>query len=146
MPNFQATFCIRILEQEHFCVQVVAALSLFYISSHLTCILGASNRGRWSFGWVGIGAGILFGAFDRYVCHLFVISLAIIAPEVNGVVFSSLALLQARAAHECAYCASMPHGNELARNGTMWRLHMSTSARKRANNPNNSLYLHCTIM
>ncbi len=80
------------------------------------------------------------------MCHVVVISLAIIAHLVNGVVFSPIALFQARAAHESAYCASLSHENELARNSTSWRLHMSTSAQKRAADANKALDLHCTIM
>jgi hypothetical protein len=80
------------------------------------------------------------------VCHVVVVSLAIIAHLVNGVVFSPLALFQAQAAHESADCASMPHGNELARNSTSWHLHMSTSEQKRGNNANVMTDLHHTIM
>ncbi len=80
------------------------------------------------------------------MCHAVVISLAIIAHLVNGVAFSPIALFQARAAHESTYCASMPHENELARNSTSLRLHMSTRAQKRANNAGNMLDLHHTII
>ncbi len=80
------------------------------------------------------------------MCHVVVVSLAIIAHLVNGVVFSPLALFQAQAAHESADCASMPHGNELARNSTSWHLHMSTSEQKRGNNANVMTDLHHTIM
>lgn len=35
MPDSQAAVCVRMQEEEHLCLQVVAALSLFYISSTL---------------------------------------------------------------------------------------------------------------
>lgn len=88
----------------------------------------------------------MFAAFDRCVCHVVVISLVIIAYSVNSVVSTPLALSQARATHEYANCASAPHRNRIARNGSSWHLHTSTSAQKRANRADIFMDLHHTIM
>ncbi len=88
----------------------------------------------------------LFGAFDRCVCQAVVISLAIIAHRVNDIMFTPLALSQARATHESANCASAPHRNRLALNGSSWHFHMSMSAQKRANSGDVIMDLHHTIM
>lgn len=60
--------------------------------------------------------------------------------------FTPLALFQAQATHESANCASAPHRNGLARNGSSWHLQTSTSAQKRANSANIMTDLHYTIM
>ena len=65
---------------------------------------------------------------------------------MNGVCFAHLALSQARATHESANCASAPHRNRLARNGSSWHLHTSTSAQKRANSADIMMDLHHTII
>ena len=88
----------------------------------------------------------LFGAFDRCVCLVLVISLVIIAYSVNSALSTPFALSQARATHESANCASAPHRNMLARNGSSWHLHMSTSEQKRANRANIVMNLHHTII
>ena len=88
----------------------------------------------------------LFGAFDRCVCLVLVISLVIIAYSVNSALSTPLALSHARATHESANCASAPHRNMLARNGSSWHLHMSTSEQKRANRANIMMNLHHTII
>ncbi len=88
----------------------------------------------------------LFGAFDRCVCLVVVISLAITVHSVNGVTFSPLELSRARAAYESTDSESMPHGNELARNSTSLHLYTITSAQKRAANANEALDLHQTMM
>jgi hypothetical protein len=87
----------------------------------------------------------LFGAFDRCVYHVVVISLVIIAYSVNSVASTPIALSQARATHESANWASTPHRNRLARNGSSWHLHMSTSKQKRANRADILMDLHHTI-
>jgi hypothetical protein len=78
MPDSQAAVCVRIQEPEHVCLQVIADLSLFFTlltldmcfrrlqSRHVVIQLG------WDWG------STLLGAFDRCVCHVVVISLAII--------------------------------------------------------------------
>jgi hypothetical protein len=128
MPDFQASVCVRIQESEHVRLQVIADWSFFF------ALLG------WHWGLT------LFGAFDRFACHVVAVSLSIIVLWVNGVCFTPLALSQARATHESANCASAPHRNRLARNGSSWHLHTSTSAQKRANSADIMMDLHHTIM
>ena len=146
MPDFQAAVCVRIQEPEHVCLQVIADLSLFFTLSTLDkCFRCFQSRHvviqlGWHWG------STLFGAFDRCARYVVVVSLAIIVLWVNGVLFIPLALSQARATHESANCASAPHRNSLARNGSSWHLHTSTSAQKRANRANIMMDLHHTIM